>query len=121
MGFKDWVMEGNRSDRTFAQEIKKQIPDQFGHGAWGWGTCFVPCVGWWGLARWNIWLPLVFGAVIIVGSNVGWRLRERKQAEDGSHVRWDPYLDDFCYYAGQLVGIASGIILLVFAALPGAA
>jgi hypothetical protein len=113
MGFKDWVMAGNRSDRTFGEEMKKQIVDQIGHGAWGWGTTFVPIAA---LAL--SWWVLVGGVPAVVGSNVGWRLREKRQAADGSHVWWDPYADDLFFYLGQLVGVASGVLLLVFAAIP---
>jgi len=72
----------------------------------------VPLVCW----HWLSWWTLIFAIPIVVMSNWGWWFREKKQGEDGSHLVWDPYLDDLFFYVAQPVGIAMGILVLVFLA-----
>jgi hypothetical protein len=101
------------------EEFKKQCVDQPLHWLWGVPTGMITFIGYW------LWTPwgAVIGMLMSIGSTAGWFIREKKQGafeEGGSHVWWDPYLDTGVWIFGYLCGVAGGILLLVFAAVPGA-
>jgi len=117
MGFKRWLMRTNRSDRTFREEMWKQLVDQNAHMWWGLATGFVP---WGAETLFSTYvspgagaLALGIGTVLSLASICGWIYREWEQARDGSHTVWDPYLDSFVY----IVGVVGGVLGSVFFAL----
>jgi len=112
-----WWEAPNRSGRTLKEEIKKQIPDQIAHWWWGFPTGAAPVVCWWGIPWWGASLV----TLLAVGSVVAWVLRERAQRLDpehpGSHVSWDPAMDNGFFYGGIAMGVIFGILIAVFVSL----
>lgn len=113
MGLRELLMRGNRSGRTFEEEMEKQKVDQIGHAAWGWATGLLPFLGW---CVWGLWGCLI-GLLLFGGSLAGWIIREKGQGKDGSHVPWDPWLDSIVWGGFLVLGAGMGLALVKL--LPG--
>ena len=95
------------SQRTTAEEIRKQLIDQTAHSLWGIATGSAFMAG-------GIVLPWagVAGVVLACGSCWFWTHRERLQFRDGAHLAFDPLLDNAIFWASVGIGAILAQVLL---------